>query len=69
MLGPTATSQVSISFEELTEGTVCRIDVRPGETPTFARWKRGGRSLRELNNSTRLLNTADALEYAQSHWR
>lgn len=70
MLGPTATSNVSISFEEFAEGTVCRIDVQRGKRPTFVR---GGKAEADfyvrLNNSTRLLNTADALEYVTSRWR
>ena len=69
-LGPTATSQVSISYEEFPEGTVCRIDVSPGEKPTFARRNKGEADLYvRLNNSTRLLNTADAVEYIGSRWR
>lgn len=70
MLGPTATSNVSTSFEELSTGTVCRIDVRPGRTPTFVRGGKGGADLYvRLHNSTRLLNTADALEYVRTRWR
>ena len=70
MLGPTATSNVSVSFERVDGSTVCRIDVRRGKTPTFVRGGKGEADLYvRLNNSTRLLNTADALEYAQSHWR
>ena len=70
MLGPTATSNVSISFEEFAEGTVCRIDVARGRMPTFVRGGKGEADLYvRLNNSTRLLNTADALEYVTSHWR
>ncbi len=70
VLGPTATSNVSISFEEFSEGTVCRVDVRRGKGPTFVRGGKGEADLYvRLNNSTRLLNTADALEYVSSHWR
>ena len=70
MLGPTATSNVSISFQELTDRTVCRIDVERGKKPTFVRGGKGEADLYvRLNNSTRLLNTADALEYVSSHWR
>jgi len=69
-LGPTATSNVSISFHTFDEGTVCRVDVGPGEKPTFVRGGKGEADLYvRLNNSTRLLNTADALEYVSSHWR
>lgn len=70
MLGPTATSNVAISFEEFAEGTVCRLDVGRGKKPTFVRGGKGEADLYvRLNNSTRLLNTADALEYVTSRWR
>jgi ATP-dependent Lon protease len=70
MLGPTATSNVSIGFADFPEGTVCRIDVERGKKPTFVRGGKGEADLYvRLNNSTRLLNTADALEYVGSHWR
>lgn len=70
MLGPTATANVAIAFEELPGGTVCRVDVRHGKTPTFVRGGKGEADLYvRLNNSTRLLNTADALEYVSAHWR
>lgn len=70
MLGPTATSNASITFEEFAEGTVCRVDVERGKKPTFVRGGKGEADLYvRLNNSTRLLNTADALEYVTSHWR
>lgn len=70
MLGPTATSNVEIRFEEFPTGTVCRIDIGPGKRPTFVRGAKGEADLYvRLNNSTRLLNTADALDYVSSHWR
>ena len=69
-LGPTAASSVQLSFEEFPEGTVCRVDVAPSRGPTFAR---GGKSEADLyvrlNNATRLLNTAEALEYVRTRWR
>jgi ATP-dependent Lon protease len=70
MLGPAATSQVTLSYEEFTDGrTVCRIDVVPGKRPTFVKGGKGEADLYvRLNNSTRLLNTADAVEYVGSHW-
>jgi len=70
VLGPTATSKVSIGFERFPDGTVCRVDVRRGTGPTFVRGGKGEADLYvRLSNSTRLLNTADALEYVSSHWR
>ena len=53
MLGPTATSQVSISYEEFPEGTVCRIDVRPGKKPTFVKEARA-RPTSTSDSTTRL---------------
>ena len=49
---------------------MCRIDVGPGKRPTFVQGGKGEADLYvRLNNSTRLLNTADAVEYVSSHWR
>jgi ATP-dependent Lon protease len=69
-LGPTATSNVTIGFEELAGHVLCHVDVQPGVRPTFVRGSKGEADLYvRLNNGTRLLNTADALEYSTSHWR
>lgn len=69
-LGPTAVANVELSLESFPEGTVCRVDVLPGKSPTFVRGGKGEADLYvRLNNSTRLLNTADALEYVRSRWR
>lgn len=70
VLGPTAASAVRIGFEALPGGTVCRVDVEPATGPTFVRSERGGADLYvRLNNATRLLNTAEALDYVRSRWR
>lgn len=70
MFGPTATSNVSVNFEDFPAGTVCRVDVQRAKKPTFVRGSKGEADLYvRLNNSTRRLNTADAMEYAGSHWR
>ena len=70
MLGPTAASGVQLSFEEHPGGTVCRVDVSPGTGPTFVRGSKGEADLYvRLNNATRLLNTAEALEYVRTRWR
>ena len=69
MFGPVATSNVMVSFEEFTAGTLCRIDVKRAKKPIFVRGSKGEADLYvRLNNSTRRLNTADAMEYAGSHW-
>lgn len=70
MIGPSAASNVSLAFEPLGDGTVCRADVRGGMGPAFVRSGKGDAALYvRLGNSTRLLNTAEALEYVSKHWR
>ncbi|MCC7076803.1 MAG: protease Lon-related BREX system protein BrxL [Acidimicrobiia bacterium] len=69
-LGPTAVSNLSVTFEPFPDGTVCRIDVQPGKSPTYVRGGKNDADLYvRLNNSTRLLNVADAVEYVRSRWR
>src|SRR6266508_2209483 len=68
-IGKPAISHLAVRFEQLEGGVVCRIDVRPSKRPVFVR---SGKAMADfyvrLNNSTRLLNTAEALEYIQVHW-
>jgi len=67
--GPAAVSNVLVSFEDFPGGTVCRIDVQPAKKPAFVRGSKGEADLYvRLNNSTRRLNTADAMEYSGDHW-
>jgi ATP-dependent Lon protease len=69
-LGPTAASAVRLSFEGFPQGTVCRVDVDPSNGPTFVRGGKGEADLYvRLNNATRLLNTAEALEYVGTRWQ
>jgi len=70
VLGPAAASKVGVRFDDLGTGTVCRVDVEPGAAPAFVRGAKGTADFYvRLNNSTRLLNTAEALEYVRSRWR
>ena len=69
-LGKVATSYLTISFAEVDGHDVCRVDVRPAGAPVFMRGQKSdGDFYVRLNNSTRLLTTADALDYVRSHWR
>jgi ATP-dependent Lon protease len=69
MIGPTATSNASVSFEEVSQRVVCRVDIQRAPRPAFVRVGKGEADLYvRINNGTRLLNTADALEYSSSHW-
>ena len=70
VLGKVATSYLTVTFADIEGNDVCRIDVKPAGSPIFMRGqKTEGDFYVRLNNSTRLLNTADALEYVRSHWR
>lgn len=69
MLGKVATTCLVVSFTKVGEHDVCRLDVSPSKVPIFIRsQKSSGDFYVRLNNSTRLLNTAEALEYNRSHW-
>jgi ATP-dependent Lon protease len=70
-MGKPAVANLSIVFEKFPEGDVCRIDVAASSTgPVFVRVDKNEADLYvRLNNSTRRLNTAEALEYVRSHWR
>jgi ATP-dependent Lon protease len=63
-------ANVSIAFDMLDGHDACRLDVKPSSEPVFVANDKGDADLYvRLNNSTRLLNTADALKYVRQHWR
>lgn len=63
-LGKPALAYVGVRFEELGGKDVCRLDVKPAVGPIFVKHAKGESDMYvRLNNSTRLLNTAEALEY------
>jgi ATP-dependent Lon protease len=69
-IGPTGASNVRITFDTSPNGTVCRVDVKAGKAPTFVRGAKAEADLYvRLNNATRLLNTAEALDYVRTRWR
>lgn len=69
-IGRAAVTLVHISFENLDQGEVCRLDVHPSSEPVFVRNSKGDADLYvRTNNSTRLLNTADAITYIREHFR
>ncbi len=68
-LGPLAAANAKFQFENFPDGTVCRVDVPPATDPTFTKGKKGEADFYvRLNNATRLLNTAEALEYVRNRW-
>lgn len=69
-LGRTAVTNVAISFEQVSEQDLCRLDVTKSHEPVFVKNSKGDADLYvRINNSTRLLNTQDALQYVRKHWR
>ena len=68
-LGPSAAASAEFRFDEFPTGTVCRVDVTPSTEPIFVTATKGEADLYvRLNNSTRLLNTAEALNYVRTRW-
>jgi ATP-dependent Lon protease len=68
-IGKPVIDHLTIRFEQVKGDTVCRIDVRSSKKPVFVRSGKSGADLYvRLNNSTRLLNTAEAVDYIQGHW-
>lgn len=49
--------------------TVCRVEVAPSRRPVYVTAGKNADLYVRLNNSTRLLNTAEAVDYIASHWR
>lgn len=69
-VGRAAVANVAITFETVDGHDVCRLDVKPSADPVFVTNDKGDADLYvRLNNSTRLLNTADALKYVRQHWQ
>ncbi len=63
-LGKPALAHVAVRFDTFDGKDVCRLDVRPGVGPVFVKHAKSESDMYvRLNNSTRLLNTAEALEY------
>jgi ATP-dependent Lon protease len=69
-LGKPAVTNATIGFEKVDGHDLCRLDVEPARAPVFVRSGKSEADLYvRLNNSTRLLNTAEALEYVRARWR
>lgn len=63
---PAVGSWVEISFEEIDEVDVCRVDVSPADKPVYV--GDDAEFYVRVGNSTRPFNTRDALEYVRSRW-
>jgi ATP-dependent Lon protease len=67
-LGKPAVANVAVGFASVDGGDVCRIDVHPSRSPVYARRGQESDLFVRLNNSTRLLNTQEAVTYIAQHW-
>lgn len=68
-LGPTAASMVQVSFDTLSDQTLCRVDVAPGKEPTFVTTSKGETDFYiRLNNAARRLNISEALNFIRIKW-
>jgi len=61
-------ANVAVGFASMDGGDVCRIDVHPSRSPVYARRGQESDLFVRLNNSTRLLNTQEAVTYIGQHW-
>jgi ATP-dependent Lon protease len=70
-LGEAAASRVRVSFEEVEDKVVCRVDVAQGTAPVWTRQKsdRDEAFFVRLGNSTRPLGPKEAFEYINQHFR
>jgi ATP-dependent Lon protease len=69
-IGRAAVASVDVTFDVDDGHDVCRVDVQPSPEPVFVTNDKGDADVYVcLNNSTRLLNTADSLKYVRQHWR
>ncbi len=67
-LGKPAVANVAVSFAWGNGADICRVGVRPSRAPVYARRGQDSDLFVRLNNSTRLLNTQEAVTYIAQHW-
>ncbi len=68
-LGKPSAAHASISFEDLDGHQLCRVEVEPSPKPVYVAKGNSADLYVRINNSTRLLNTSEAVDYIAAHWR
>lgn len=71
-LGQSNTTRVSVSFAEVRDREVCRLDISPAPAPVFVNVPKGPRTADfyvRAGNSTRRLLTDEVLDYQSHRWR
>ena len=67
-IGKPPIANVAVTFEDVDGNDVCRVDVARSGAPVYVREGDETRVYVRLGNSTRQLNTRDAMEYVEKHW-
>ncbi len=66
--GKPALANLGVTFQTVEGSDVCRIDVERSRTPVFVKRDKEADLYVRLNNSTRLMNTEEALRYVSEHF-
>lgn len=68
-VGPVAAHRCKARFEPVDGKTVCLVDVEPSPAPVYANTDKGANIFyTRLGNTTRILETPDAVEYIGARW-
>ena len=67
-IGKPPIANVAISFEKVREDDVCRVDIARSGAPVYVQDGDETRVYVRFGNSTRRLNTREAMEYVEKHW-
>ena len=68
-LGKVAAAAVDVSFEQVDERYVCRVDAPPASAPVYVTWKDNQLFFVRMGNSTRQFTIADAIDYIGKRFR
>lgn len=68
-VGPVAAHRCKARFESVDGKTICLVDVEPSPAPVYATTDKGTNIFyTRLGNTTRILETPDAVEYIGARW-
>lgn len=68
-IGPEACPHIRISFVEVEEKTVCLAHIRPSPRPVYVKVQSESQFFLRTGNSTRQLDTRQAIEFIQTRWK
>jgi ActR/RegA family two-component response regulator len=67
--GKDSVALIKIVFHRVSEKDICQVLVKPSPKPIFVKDDKGEHLYVRTGNSTRLLNTREALEYCKLRWK